>query len=82
EREYVNANQSEPKSLDRKGHSFRDGAPVLDVIGRHLMATLLLMGSSTVIAIAIGTWIGVRGAIKRYSIFDYMATVGEMVALS
>jgi peptide/nickel transport system permease protein len=64
------------------GHSFRDGAPVLDVIGRHLTATLLLMGSSTVIAIAIGTWIGVRGAIKRYSIFDYMATVGAMVALS
>ncbi|MBY2910041.1 ABC transporter permease [Rhizobium leguminosarum] len=64
------------------GHSFRDGAPVLDVIGRHLTATLLLMGSSTVIAIAIGTWIGVRGAIKRYSVFDYMATVGAMVALS
>lgn len=64
------------------GHSFRDGAPVLEVIGRHLMATLLLMGSSTVIAIAIGTWIGVRGAIKRYSLFDYMATVGAMVALS
>ncbi|SCB62188.1 peptide/nickel transport system permease protein [Rhizobium aethiopicum] len=64
------------------GHSFRDGAPVLEVIGRHLMATLLLMGSSTVIAIAIGTWIGVRGAVKRYSIFDYMATVGAMVALS
>lgn len=64
------------------GHSFRDGAPVLEVIGRHLMATLLLMGSSTVIAIAVGTWIGVRGATKRYSIFDYMATVGAMVALS
>ncbi|MBY5371267.1 ABC transporter permease [Rhizobium leguminosarum] len=64
------------------GHSFRDGAPVLEVIGRHLMATLLLMGSSTVIAIAIGTWIGVRGAVKRYSVFDYMATVGAMVALS
>ncbi|QKK26708.1 ABC transporter permease [Rhizobium hidalgonense] len=64
------------------GHSFRDGAPVLEVIGRHLMATLLLMGSSTVIAIAIGTWIGVRGAVKRYSVFDYVATVGAMVALS
>ncbi|MDR9805796.1 ABC transporter permease [Rhizobium hidalgonense] len=64
------------------GHSFRDGAPVLEVIARHLMATLLLMGSSTVIAIAIGTWIGVRGAVKRYSVFDYVATVGAMVALS
>ncbi|QFI69105.1 ABC transporter permease [Sinorhizobium alkalisoli] len=64
------------------GHSFRDGAPVLDVIGRHLVATLLLMGSSTVIAIAIGTWIGIRGATHRYSAFDYLATVGAMVALS
>jgi peptide/nickel transport system permease protein len=64
------------------GHSFRDGAAVLDVIGRHLFATLLLMGSSTVIAIAIGTWIGIRGATHRYSAFDYLATVGAMVALS
>lgn len=64
------------------GHSFRDGVPVLDVIGRHLFATLLLMGSSTAIAIAVGTWIGIRGATNRYSIFDYAATVGAMVALS
>ncbi len=64
------------------GHSFRDGAPVLDVIGRHLLATLLLMGSSTIVAIAIGAWIGVRGAMKRYTAFDYAATVFAMVALS
>ncbi|MDP3342481.1 ABC transporter permease [Frigidibacter sp.] len=64
------------------GTSFRDGVPVLDVIGRHLFATLLLMGSSTVIAIGIGTWIGIRGATHRYSMFDYSATVGAMVALS
>lgn len=64
------------------GTSFRDGNPVLTVINRHLFATFLLMGSSTVIAIAVGTWIGVRGATHRYSIFDYTATVGAMVALS
>jgi peptide/nickel transport system permease protein len=64
------------------GHSFRDGASVLAVIGRHLFATLLLMGSSTVIAIAVGTWIGIRGATHRYSGFDYLATIGAMVALS
>ena len=64
------------------GHSFRDGVPVLDVIGRHIFATLLLMGSSTAIAIAVGTWIGIRSATHRYSIFDYAATVGAMVALS
>ena len=64
------------------GTSFRDGNSVLTVIGRHIFATLLLMGSSTVIAIAIGTWIGIRGATHRYSAFDYAATVGAMVALS
>jgi peptide/nickel transport system permease protein len=64
------------------GHSFRDGAPVLSVIGRHVFATLLLMGSSTVIAVALGTWIGIRGATHRYSVFDYLATIGAMIALS
>ncbi len=64
------------------GTSFRDGNPVTSVIGRHIFATFLLMGSSTAIAIAIGTWIGIRGATHRYSAFDYLATVGAMVALS
>lgn len=64
------------------GTSFRDGNPVTAVIGRHIFATFLLMGSSTVIAIAIGTWIGIRGATHRYSVFDYAATIGAMVALS
>jgi len=64
------------------GHSFRDGSSVLAVIGRHLLATLLLMGTSTAFAIAVGAWIGIRGATHRYSLFDYCATVGAMVALS
>jgi peptide/nickel transport system permease protein len=64
------------------GHSFRDGSSVLTVIGRHLLATLLLMGTSTALAIAAGTWIGIRGATHRYSLFDYCATIGAMVALS
>jgi peptide/nickel transport system permease protein len=64
------------------GTSFRDGNPVTTVIGRHIFATFLLMGSSTVIAIGIGTWIGIRGATHRYSAFDYAATIGAMVALS
>lgn len=64
------------------GRSYRDSQPVLSVIGRHLFATLLLMGTSTAISIAIGTWIGIKAATKRYSLFDYAATVGAMVALS
>ena len=64
------------------GKSFRDGVPVLDVIGRHLFATLLLMGTSTAISMALGTWVGILGATRRYSVFDYAATIGAMVALS
>jgi peptide/nickel transport system permease protein len=64
------------------GKSLRDGRPVLDVIGEHLFATLLLMGSSTAIAILLGSWIGIKGAIARYSVFDYLATIGAMIALS
>ncbi len=64
------------------GHSYRDGAPVLAVIASHLGATFELMASSTLLAIVIGTWVGVLGAIRRYSIADYLATIGAMVALS
>src|SRR5882672_5835741 len=64
------------------GKSFCDGRLVLMVIGDHVFATLLLMGSSTLIAILLGTWIGIKGAIARYSVFDYLATIGAMVALS
>jgi peptide/nickel transport system permease protein len=64
------------------GHSYRDGQPVLSIIGSHLKATLELMVSSTVIAVLVGVWVGVLGAIRRYSLFDYLATIGAMVALS
>lgn len=64
------------------GNSYRDNQPVLAVIGRHIFATFLLMATSTVISIAIGTWIGIRGATHRYSTFDYVATIGTMIALS
>jgi peptide/nickel transport system permease protein len=64
------------------GKSFRDGRPVLTVIGEHLSATLLLMGSSTLIAVLLGSWIGIKGAVARYSVFDYLATIGAMIALS
>jgi peptide/nickel transport system permease protein len=64
------------------GRSYRDNQPVLSVIGGHLPATFELMISSTLIAVLLGTWVGVLGALRRYSLFDYLATVGAMVALS
>ena len=64
------------------GRSYRDSQPVLSVIASHLGATLELMGSATLLAIILGTWVGVLGAIRRYSLADYAATVGAMIGLS
>ncbi|ODT97784.1 MAG: diguanylate cyclase [Rhodospirillales bacterium SCN 65-16] len=64
------------------GRSYRDQQSVLHVITSHLGATLELMLTSTLLAMAIGAWVGILGAIKRYSLFDALATVGAMVALS
>jgi len=64
------------------GRSYRDQQPVLWVITSHLGATLELMLSSTLLAVLLGTWVGVLGAIKRYSVADYLATIGAMIALS
>jgi peptide/nickel transport system permease protein len=64
------------------GRSYRDQQPVLVIIVSHLWATLELMASSTFLAILFGTWVGVLGAIRRYSLSDYLATIGAMVALS
>ncbi|APT58615.1 ABC transporter permease [Roseomonas gilardii] len=64
------------------GRSYRDQQPVLAVIGSHLGATLELMVTSTLIAMLLGCWLGVLSAIRRYSFFDMLVTVGSMVALS
>ena len=64
------------------GHSYRDNQPVLSIIYQHLFATLWLMGSSTLLSMIIGTFIGVRSALKRGSTFDVVSSVGAMVAMS
>lgn len=64
------------------GYTFFGGRPVFDVIMERVPATLLLMGSGMSLAIIFGMLIGILGAVKRYSIFDYLATSGAMVALS
>jgi peptide/nickel transport system permease protein len=64
------------------GNTFFGGRPVLDVILERMPATFLLMGSGMSVAIVIGMLIGILGAVRRYSVFDYLATTGAMVALS
>lgn len=64
------------------GNSYRDSKPVLSIIAGHLGATFELMFASTTIAVLLGSWVGVLGAVRRYSLFDTLATVGAMIALS
>jgi peptide/nickel transport system permease protein len=64
------------------GRSYRDNQPVLTIIASHLGATLELMVTATLIAVFLGTWVGVLGAVRRYSLADYLATIGAMIALS
>jgi peptide/nickel transport system permease protein len=64
------------------GRSYRDGQPVLQIIDSHVGATLELMLTSTLLAMLLGAWIGILGAIRRYSLFDSLATIGAMIALS
>jgi peptide/nickel transport system permease protein len=64
------------------GYTFFGGRPVLSVILERVPATLLLMGSALSIAIIIGLLVGILGAVRRYSLFDYLATTGAIFALS
>lgn len=64
------------------GRSYRDQQPVLSLIGSHIGATFELMFASTLLAIFIGGWVGILGAIWRYSLFDSAATILAMIALS
>jgi peptide/nickel transport system permease protein len=64
------------------GYTFFGGRPVLWVIVERLPATMLLMGSALSIALLLGITVGMIGAARRYSVWDYLATSGALVALS
>ncbi|MEW2508285.1 ABC transporter permease [Amycolatopsis sp. CA-161197] len=56
------------------GTSYIERRPVLDMIGERLWPTVLLVGSATVLAVALGLWLGIRAAWKRDSFFDRAQT--------
>jgi peptide/nickel transport system permease protein len=64
------------------GYTFFGGRPVLEVILERLPATLILMGSALSLAIILGLSVGTLGAVRRYSVFDALATTGAVFALS
>jgi peptide/nickel transport system permease protein len=50
------------------------GQPVIRIIGDRLGATFLLMGTATLIAIAIALPLGIYSAVRQYSVWDYLVT--------
>src|SRR3712207_8129463 len=59
------------------GNSFRGGAEVRGLIIERIPATLELMGTSYLIAVVLGFFIGTLGAFRQYSVFDYLARSEE-----
>jgi peptide/nickel transport system permease protein len=64
------------------GRSFRDSQPVSDIIFSRMWATFELAGSALAIAMILGIIIGTLGAVRQYSVADYLSTIGAMLALS
>ncbi|GAA3464118.1 ABC transporter permease [Saccharothrix longispora] len=56
------------------GTSYVYSRPVLELIGERLWPTLLLVGTATLLAVALGLWLGIRGAWRRGSRFDRVST--------
>ncbi len=64
------------------GTSFRGGAEVRGLVTERVPATLELMGTAYGVAILLGFAVGALGALRQYSVFDYLATTGALVTLS
>lgn len=64
------------------GISLRYRVPVSDLILDRIGPTLLLVGTSTLLAALIGVWLGVRGAWRRGRAFDRMSTSASLTLYS
>jgi peptide/nickel transport system permease protein len=56
------------------GTSYMYNRPVADLIAERFWPTLLLVGTATLLAVALGLWLGVRSAWRRGSAFDRTQT--------
>ena len=64
------------------GMSFQFDAPVMEVIGDNMWISFLLTLIALIIYYPLGILLGVRAAVKQYSIFDYTTTVITMLGIS
>jgi peptide/nickel transport system permease protein len=64
------------------GYSFMSRGPVMDLIWQRLPNTLAVVGVAYVIGVLLAVPIGMVSAIKRYSIFDHLATTFAFIGFS
>ena len=64
------------------GYSYQSSRPVSEIIWSRIPETLLLSGSSIILAMTVGTTLGVISARKQYSFLDYVLTIGAFFGLS
>lgn len=64
------------------GSSFSYNRPVTDLIAQRINPTLLLGAASLLVATLIGIPLGIVSALRRYSVFDYLATGVAFFGLS
>jgi peptide/nickel transport system permease protein/oligopeptide transport system permease protein len=64
------------------GTSMRSNTPVLEEIAARLPSTISLAVLAMIIATLIGVPAGVIAALKRYSIFDTIASIGTLVGVA
>ncbi len=56
------------------GYSWQFETPVATLIGQRLWPTLLLMGSSTLVSVLLGMWLGIRSGWRPGSLLDRVST--------
>lgn len=64
------------------GRSFRDGRPVLDLLGERLPRTALLAATALALSVAIAIPIGVLAAYRRNSVLDHSSRVLALLGAS
>ncbi len=57
------------------GDTYKDGRPVIVVVGERLPATLELLGGAFLLALLVAVPLGIIASIRQYSIIDYAFTI-------
>ena len=64
------------------GMSFHFDAPVMQVIGDNMWTSFILTLLALLIYYPLGIFLGVRAAVKQYSVSDYITTIVTMLGIS